>query len=41
MTIEIIGTSLNTDTKAGISQQMQWEKQMALDVQGNLNSAEK
>ncbi len=41
VTLEIIGTSLNTDTKAGVSQQVQWEKQIALDVQGNLNRAEK
>ncbi len=39
VTIEIIGTSLNPDVKAGVSQQMQWEKQIALDVLGNLNTA--
>jgi hypothetical protein len=40
VTVEIIGTNLNTDTSAGKSRQMQMEKQIALDVEGRLAASQ-
>jgi hypothetical protein len=36
VTIEVIGTDVTTDTSAGIAQQIEMEKQMALDMLGRM-----
>jgi hypothetical protein len=36
VTIGIVDTDLNTDTSAGVNQQIEMEKQIALDAQGRL-----
>jgi hypothetical protein len=36
VTIEIVGTNLNTDTSAGVNQQIKMEKQIALDALSRL-----
>lgn len=39
VTIEVVGTSLNTDTRAGVNQQIEMEKRIALDAQSRLEGS--